>query len=88
MNRKKLRRLYRNEKLEVCRHGGRKRALGTRRPMLVPDHANARSSTNFVSDAFTDGRRFRVLAAADDYTRECLALIPESLCRACAPCAN
>ena len=30
MNQKKLRRLYREEKLQVRRRGGRKRALGTR----------------------------------------------------------
>ncbi len=40
MNQKKLRRLYREEKLQVRRRGGRKRALGTRRPMLVPDRAS------------------------------------------------
>ena len=44
MNQKKLRRLYREEKLQVRRRGGRKRALGTRRPMLVPDRAHARWS--------------------------------------------
>lgn len=75
MNMKKLRRLYREEKLQVRRRGGRKRALGTRRPIIVPDRANARWSLDFVSDAFTDGRRFRVLAVVDDYTRECLALV-------------
>jgi putative transposase len=78
MNQKKLRRLYREEKLQVRRRGGRKRALGTRRPMLVPDRANARWSLDFVSDAFTDGRRFRVLAVIDDYTRECLTLIADT----------
>jgi putative transposase len=78
MNQKKLRRLYREEKLQVRRRGGRKRALGTRRPMLVPDRVNARWSLDFVSDAFTDGRRFRVLAVIDDYTRECLALIADT----------
>lgn len=78
MNQKKLRRLYREEKLQVRRRGGRKRALGTRRPMLVPDRANARWSLDFVSDTFTDGRRFRVLAVVDDYTRECLALIADT----------
>jgi hypothetical protein len=31
---KTLRRLYPEEKLQVRRQGGRKRALGTRRPML------------------------------------------------------
>ena len=36
MNQKKLRRLYSEEKLQVRRRGGRKRALGTRRPMECP----------------------------------------------------
>ena len=78
MNMKKLRRLYREEKLHVRRRGGRKRALGTRRPMLVPDRINSRWSLDFVSDAFTDGRRFRVLAVVDDYSRECLALVADT----------
>jgi len=75
MNLKKLRRQYREEKLQVRRRGGRKRALGTRRPLLVPDAANQRWSLDFVSDALTDGRRFRILAVVDDFTRECLALV-------------
>ena len=78
MNQKKLRRLYREEKLQVRRRGGSKSALGTRRPMLVPDRANIRWSLDFVSDALTDGRRFRVLAVVDDYTRECLALVADT----------
>jgi putative transposase len=74
MNLKKLRRLYREEKLQVRRRGGRKRALGTRRPMLLPDAPNIRWSLDLASDALTDGRRFRVLAVVDDYSRDCLAL--------------
>jgi putative transposase len=66
VNHKKLRRLYAKEKLQVKRRGGRKRALGTRRPMSVPDGPNQRWSLDFVSDAFTDGRRFRILAIVDD----------------------
>lgn len=78
MNQKKLWRLYREEKLQVRRRGGRKRALGTRRPMLVPDRANTRWSLDFLSDTISDGRRFRVLAIVDDYTRECLALVADT----------
>ncbi|AZQ68665.1 IS3 family transposase [Silicimonas algicola] len=78
MNLKKLRRLYREEKLQVRRRGGRKRALGTRRPMLLPDAPNIRWSLDFVSDALTDGRRFRVLSVIDDYSRECLALVADT----------
>ncbi|MBP2448861.1 transposase InsO family protein [Rhizobium leguminosarum] len=40
--------------------------------------ANERWSLDFVSDAFTDGRRFRVLAVVDDFTRECLALVADT----------
>ena len=78
MNLKKLRRLYREEKLTVRKRGGRKRALGTRRPLALPSRANERWSLDFVSDAFTDGRRFRVLAVVDDFTRECLALVADT----------
>ena len=78
VNQKKLRRLYREEKLQVRKRGGRKRALGTRRPMMVPERTNERWSLDFVSDAFTDGRRFRVLAIVDDFSRECLALVADT----------
>ncbi len=60
------------------RRGGRKRALGTRAPMAIPQGANQRWSLDFLSDAFADGRRFRILAIVDDFTRECLALVPDT----------
>jgi putative transposase len=78
VNHKKLRRIYREEKLQVRRRGGRKRALGTRKPMVLPDGPNQRWSLDFVSDAFTDGRRFRILTVVDDFTRENLALIADT----------
>jgi putative transposase len=78
MNHKKLRRLYREERLQVRRRGGRKRALGTRAPMTLPQGPNQRWSLDFLSDAFVDGRRFRILAIVDDFTRECLALVPDT----------
>ena len=46
--------------------------------MVLPDRINERWSLDFVSDAFTDGRRFRVLAVIDDYSRECLALVVDT----------
>ena len=42
MNQKKLRRLYREEKLQIRKRRGRKRALGTRRPMIAPSRMNER----------------------------------------------
>jgi putative transposase len=78
MNHKKLRRLYREERLQVRRRGGRKRALGTRAPIALPQGPNQRWSLDFASDAFTDGRRFRILAVVDDFTRECLCLVADT----------
>ena len=46
--------------------------------MLIPMAANDRWSLDFVSDQFTDGRRFRVLTVVDDCTRECLALVADT----------
>src|SRR5215207_8524463 len=78
INHKKLFRLYREEKLTVRRRGGRKRAIGTRAPMLVPMTSNERWSLYFVSDQLTCGRRFRILTIVDDCTRECLALVADT----------
>jgi putative transposase len=78
MNHKKLRRLYAEERLQVRRRGGRKRALGTRAPMALPQSANQRWSLDFASDALADGRRFRILAVVDDFSRECLCLVADT----------
>jgi putative transposase len=75
---KKLFRLYREEKLAVRRRGGRKRAIGTRAPMLVPMAPNELWSPDFVSAQLTDGRRFRILTVVDDCTSECLALVADT----------
>ena len=50
MNHKKLLRLYREENLRVRRRRGRKRAMGTRAPMTLPQGPNQRWSLDFVSD--------------------------------------
>jgi putative transposase len=78
VNHKRLFRLYREERLIVRRRSGRKRALGTRAPMLVPQAPNERWSLDFVADQFIDGRRLRILVVIDDCSRECLALIADT----------
>ncbi len=78
LNHKKLYRLYREERLMVRRRGGRKRALGSRTPMMVPAGINQRWSLDFVSDTLADGRRFRVLCVLDDFSRECLAAVVDT----------
>lgn len=60
------------------KRGGRKRAIGTRAPMLIPMAANDRRSLDFVSDQLTDGRRFRILTVVDDCIRACLGLVADT----------
>jgi putative transposase len=78
VNKKRVQRLYREEKLTVRRRGGRKRALGSRRPPEAALAPNQRWSLDFVSDQMTDGRRFRILTVVDNCTRECLALVADT----------
>ncbi len=46
--------------------------------MLLPLLPNERWSLDFVSDQFTDGRRFRILTVVDDCSRECLTLLADT----------
>ena len=78
INHKKLYRLYKEERLSVRKRGGRKRALGTRAPMTIPQDANLRWSLDFVMDTLVSGRRFRILTLVDDFTRECLGLVADT----------
>jgi putative transposase len=78
VNWKKLYRIYREERLTVRKRGGRKRALGTRAPMAIPQGPNQRWSLDFVSDSLAWGRRFRVLCIIDDFSRECLGAIVDT----------
>jgi len=71
-------RLYREEGLAVRRRRSRRKAIGTRAPILVEARPNARWSLDFVHDQLACGRRFRILNIADDVTRECLAAIPDT----------
>src|SRR5208283_426275 len=71
-------RLYREEGLTVRKRRARRRAVGTRAPIVVEAKPNARWSLDFVHDQFASGRRFRILNIVDDVTRECLAAIPDT----------
>jgi putative transposase len=92
VNWKKLYRTCREEGLTVRKRGGRKRAVGTRAPMVVPQGPNQRWSLDFVSDSLSCGRRFRILNVIDDplgtllrnalpgegISRECLAAVVDT----------
>ena len=77
-NIKKVHRIYKEERLMVRRRKGRKKATGTRQPLPKPDSINQVWSLDFMSDAFTDGRRFRVLAVVDQCSRECLTITADT----------
>lgn len=78
MNKKKLYRLYSEERLAVRKRRGRKRAMGSRRPMPAAPAPNARWSLDFVSDTFGASRRFRILGVVDDHTRESIGLVADT----------
>ncbi len=74
----RIHRLYREEGLSVRKRRARRKALGTRAPILVEAKPNARWSTDFVHDQFANGRRFRILNIVDDVTKQCLGAIPDT----------
>ncbi len=78
VNRKKTQRLYREEGLSVRKRRGRKKATGTRAPLLTVAVPNARWSVDFVHDQFAQGRRFRIFNVIDDVTKECLAAVVDT----------
>ena len=77
VNLKKVWRAYREEGLTVRRRRGRRRAIGTRAPIVAPQGLNQRWSLDFVSDQLANARRFRLLNVIDDFNSECLAAVPD-----------
>jgi transposase InsO family protein len=77
-NRKRTERLYREEGLSVRRRRGRKRATGTRAPLVLPALPNTRWSIDFVHDQLASGRRFRILNVVDDVTKECPSAVVDT----------
>jgi putative transposase len=71
-------RLCREEGLTVRKRRARRRAVGSRAPIMVESKPNARWSVDFVHDQLACGRRLRILNIVDDVTRECLAAIPHT----------
>ena len=69
VNHKRTQRLYREEGLSVRRRRCRKRAVGTRAPIVVEARPNARWSLDFVHNQMASGQRFRVLNVIDYVTK-------------------
>ena len=82
VNHKRLFRLYRQERLTVRKRGGRKRALGTRAPLSIPQAPNQRWSLDFASDVLSDRRRFRLLVWSTTSAGVLALVRPIPCCRA------
>jgi putative transposase len=78
INHKKVYRIYRASGLKVRKRGGRKRALGIRKVESSSIKSNQQWAMDFVHDALVDGRRIRLFAVIDTFTRECLRLIVDT----------
>lgn len=71
VNHKRTERIYREEGLKIRRRR-RKRVAVERRPFVMPAEANECWAMDFMSDALSTGRRYRIFNVVDVRTRECL----------------
>jgi putative transposase len=71
INRKRVRRLYQLEGLQVRMRVRRRKHMALHRgPAPVPSGPTERWSMDFVHDALADGRPFRVLTVVDQWSRQ------------------
>jgi putative transposase len=73
VNHKRVYRLYRQEGLGVRRRKRKRIGAVQRQALVIPPRQNERWSMDFISDALSEGRKFRSLNIVDDFNRECLA---------------
>lgn len=55
----------------------RRKAVGTRAPILVEARPNVCWLLDFVHDQHACGRQFRILSVVENTSRECIAAIPD-----------
>ncbi len=71
-NHKRIRRVYRQMKLNLRVKPKKRVPSRNPKPLAVPNRPNICWSIDFMSDSLTNGRRFRTLNVIDDFNREAL----------------
>ena len=71
-NHKRIRRIYRELRLNLHRKPKKRLPARTARALAVPERSNQSWSLDFMSDSLSNGRAFRTLNILDDYNREAL----------------
>ena len=77
INHKRTERIYREEGLALRRRRKKKRIPLIRVQMPGARKANEIWSMDFMSDALSDGRRFKILTIVDDFSRVCPGILAE-----------
>jgi putative transposase len=78
INPKRTHRLYREAGLQVRKRSRKRIVHGERTPLQQARRPNESWSMDFVADALANGRRIRCLTLVDDFTKECLATVPDT----------
>ncbi len=78
VNRKRVERLYRLNKLALRRKVRRKFPVRERRPLSQPTRPNEQWAMDFIHDTLLDGRKFRCLVVEDIFSRMPVALEAQS----------
>ena len=74
INKKRVQRIYVEEKLSLRIKRRRKQAAAVRVPLPKPTGPNQVWSIDFVFDWVQSGRKIKMLTVVDDFTHECVAL--------------
>ena len=72
--RTRFQRVYQEEGLQIRRRKRRRKVAAVRVPLPAPSRPNQVWAMDFVHDVTDGGRRLRIFAVIDTFTRECLAL--------------
>jgi putative transposase len=73
-NHKRIARIYREMGLQVTKRPKRKRRAARGHIFIAPSRPNEIWAMDFVSDSFSNGRRFRIFTLKDIFTHESLCL--------------